>query len=125
MGTTSRAFAIQFFWLYFSRPCHNVAPAARLLFCRAVANDRREFRGSVHMAALAGERPVALFQGYDSVTDNGKQSAVTGASKATGAESTSYFSICKTASELAKSLQIDASLSASYAGLGSVDANMS
>ena len=77
------------------------------------------------MAALTGERPVALFQGYDSVTANGKQSAATGASQATGAESTSYCSIAKTATELAKSLQIDASLSASYAGLGSVDAKMS
>ncbi len=76
------------------------------------------------MAALTGERPVALFQGYDSVTDNGKQSAVTGASKPMGAENTSYCSICKTATELAKSLQIDASLSASYAGFGSADAKM-
>jgi len=77
------------------------------------------------MAALAGERPVALFQGYDSMTDSGRQTAVTGTNQPTGGQSTSYCSICKTVTELAKSLQIDASLSASYMGLGSVDAKTS
>src|SRR4051794_31112531 len=77
------------------------------------------------MATLGKEQAVALFQGYDSITGSGKQSAVTGEGKPSGADSTSYCSICKTATELAKSLQIDVSVSASYAGLGSMDSKTS
>jgi len=47
--------------------------------------------------------------------------ALTGTAQDAGAENSMDWKICKSASELATSLNIDQSLSVSYAGLGSVD----
>jgi hypothetical protein len=65
--------------------------------------------------------PVALFQGYNSVTGEGKSTAVKGKSQNAGAVSTTSCSVCKTITDLEKSLQISQSLSASYLGVASVD----
>jgi hypothetical protein len=65
--------------------------------------------------------PAALFQGYNAVTGAGKSTAVTGHRTPTGASTTARIHICSSIEEIASSLEIDQSLSASLEGMGGID----
>ena len=66
--------------------------------------------------------PGALLQGYNSVLGNGCSTALTGNYATNGAESSVVCTVCTTASQVAKALEIDASLSVAYGPFASFDA---
>ena len=67
--------------------------------------------------------PTSLFQGYNAVLGIGKSTAVTGPPPNNlGATSSSQCTICRTMKEVSDSIDVNTSFSASYAGLGKVDA---
>lgn len=66
--------------------------------------------------------PGALLQGYNSVLGNACSTAVQGSFSNTGAESSLVCTVCTSASEVAKALEIDASLSVAYGALASATA---
>ncbi|MEA3011885.1 MAG: hypothetical protein QOD42_430 [Sphingomonadales bacterium] len=71
------------------------------------------------------EPPYELFNGYDSIA-NGmlNANAVTGDAKSSGGSSLVNIRVCESVSELAKALEIDASLSVSYLKVVNVTAKM-
>lgn len=75
--------------------------------------------------AGAGNTPDKLFNGYDSIA-NGmlNASAVTGGFEQSGGRSLVNIRVCESVSELAKALEIDASLSVSYLKAVNVTAKM-
>jgi len=75
--------------------------------------------------AGVGAAPDKLFNGYDSIA-NGmlNSSAVTGGSEWSGGRSLVNIRVCESVSELAKALEIDASLSVSYLKVVNVTAKM-
>jgi hypothetical protein len=76
-------------------------------------------------AGAGNEPPYELFNGYDSIA-NGmlNESAVTGDAKWSGGSSLVNIRVCESVSELAKALEIDASLSVSYLKVVNVTAKM-
>ena len=70
---------------------------------------------------LRAAAPVALFQGYNSVSGDGCSMAVDGESKDTGAKTDIICSICSNSFELAQSLGIDQSFSLGIKSIISVD----
>lgn len=76
-------------------------------------------------AGAGQEPPYELFNGYDSIA-NGilNAGAVTGDAKGTGGGSLVNIRVCESVSELAKALEIDASLSVSYLKVVNVTAKM-
>lgn len=75
--------------------------------------------------AGTGDAPDKLFSGYDSIA-NGMLSAgaVTGGADRNGGRSLVNIRVCESVSELAKALEIDASLSVSYLKVVNVTAKM-
>lgn len=65
--------------------------------------------------------PVALFQGVDSVAGRARSTAATGGHKPDNTHSGSSYDVCLDATELAKSLHINQSLSVAYKKTASVD----
>ena len=76
-------------------------------------------------AGVGNEPPYELFNGYDSIA-NGmlNASAVAGDAKGGGGSSLVNIRVCESVSELAKALEIDASLSVSYLKVVNVTAKM-
>src|SRR5437868_3091123 len=68
--------------------------------------------------------PVAEFQGYNSVTGRRLSTAVTGKASQRSAESTSRCTVCDDIFKLAKSLEIEQSLSIGFGARASVDQKM-
>jgi hypothetical protein len=78
-------------------------------------------REPVRQAAAA---PVRLFQGYDSVSGLGLNTALTGDSDSGDASSELRYRVCQDMSELAKALDVNQSLSVGFGPFGSVDEKM-
>ena len=76
-------------------------------------------------AGVGSEPPYELFNGYDSIA-NGmlNASAVAGDAKGSGGSSLVNIRVCESVTELAKALEIDASLSVSYLKVVNVTAKM-
>lgn len=73
----------------------------------------------------ASAPPASLLQGYNSVTGNGLIKVMTGDYTDRGAVNEITCSVSETSSELARSLQIDQSLSVSFPGIGNLDQKLS
>jgi hypothetical protein len=71
-----------------------------------------------------GSTPVAVFQGYDSVTGAGRSTAVRGQTQTVGGSSGVSYRVCQDISTLAQTLNISQSLSVGYGPIGSVDEKM-
>lgn len=79
----------------------------------------------VQVKAGAGDTPAKLFRGYDSVGRGMlSSSAVTGDLEQTGGRSVVNIRVCESESELARALEIDASVSVSYLKAANVTAKM-
>ena len=70
---------------------------------------------------VARAAPVAVFQGYDSVTGSGLSTALTGETKTVGGTSSVSYRICTDIETLSSALEIDQSLSVSFGPVGNVD----
>ncbi len=66
--------------------------------------------------------PAAVFQGYNSVLGDARSTALKGTSRTIGGGSKTTCMVCTSAQEVAKALDIDASLSVAYGPIASVDA---
>jgi hypothetical protein len=75
-------------------------------------------------ATTKGATPVAVFEGYDSVTGAGRSTAVRGEIQTVGGSSGVSYRVCEDISSLAQTLNISQSLSVSYASIGSLDEKM-
>jgi hypothetical protein len=76
------------------------------------------------LEAVLAPSPVQIFQGYDSVTGRGLNTAVTGVTQDVGGTSTSVYSVCTDLETLSSSLEINQSLSIGFGPFGSVDEKM-
>jgi Jacalin-like lectin domain len=74
--------------------------------------------------ALAVAAPVAVFQGYDSVTGIGLSTALAGDTKTVGGTSSVSYRVCTDLETLSNALEIDQSLSVGFGPIGSVDEKM-
>ena len=95
--------------------CSNgaVSPLASL---RKIASARRT------NARPNARGPAAVFQGYNSVLGDARSTALKGTSRTIGGGSKTTCTVCTSATEVAKALDIDASLSVAYGPIASVDA---
>ena len=73
--------------------------------------------GNAEAVAFAAP-PVAVFQGYDSVSGAGRATAVTGKTETVGGASGVSYKVCLDISELAQTLHITQSLSVGYGPFG-------
>lgn len=89
------------------------------------AIDAREAarEAAIEAAAFAAP-PVAVFQGYDSVSGAGRSTAVSGQTQTVGGSSGVSYQVCLDISTLAETLNISQSLSVGYGPIGSVDEKM-
>jgi hypothetical protein len=65
--------------------------------------------------------PVAVFQGYDSVTGAGRSTEVSGQTARTGGTSEVTCQVCEDTKILAEALDVSGSLSVGFADIGSID----
>src|SRR3954454_9517536 len=65
--------------------------------------------------------PVAMFQGYDSITNAGRSTAVAGKTSNAGAVTQLYYQVCYDSSPHQDALNVSGSASASF-GFGSASA---
>ncbi|HVZ54501.1 MAG TPA: hypothetical protein VG986_21225 [Pseudolabrys sp.] len=72
-------------------------------------------------AQAALPKPVAVFQGYDSVTGGGLSTALAGETKRVGGTSSVNYRICTDLETLCEALEIDQSLAISFGPIGSLD----
>jgi len=92
---------------------------------KAKKKQLRKIEKVVDRSALAlAAAPVALFQGYDSVSGAGRTMAVTGDFKTVGGTSGVSYQVCLDITELAQSLNISQSLSVSYGPIASLEQKM-
>lgn len=75
-------------------------------------------------AAVVLPTPVAVFQGYDSVTGRGLSTAVAGETKTVGGTSSVSYRVCTDIESLSDALEIDQSLSIGFGPIGGFDEKM-